>query len=177
MREEKRLADVTSSFDRFDDRSEYVLTWVEDQLVGTIKIVKDSEIGLPCEEVKSVQELRERGNVVEFGHFMTSPKWRRPAMVTQLVRYAIGYASKHLGARFIAADMFFDGETLKGFEHHFYSKIGGVPLHGPYRDTRFLNAPTSLIGYIDTHTLVHLAESSRGARKRLCQFLAGDMVI
>ena len=152
VRDQARLADVAdtaATFDRFDRQSTYILACQDAEPVGTIKVVPDSEIGLPCEDMISLASLRsgERARrLVEFGHLMTVPRARNRQIGIGLMRAALVHSLTEHAATHVLGDFFAEDDgSLRGF----YTQIGFVPVGEPYRDTRFQHAPLSVIAVLD----------------------------
>lgn len=170
---EERLSSVNSmqaTFDCYDKYGTYLLAYDKDKPVGAIKIITDSPLGLPCEAITNLEELRQQGaRLVEFGHLITSPDMRGARVVIDLIREAIVFAITRCRATHMLADMFFDQDRPKGFNGHVYNRLGFDIQYGPYNDHRFLNAPQSLIVMLDHTKLAEREEIETGAIKRLLQ--------
>src|SRR5262245_13495754 len=104
VEKEGRLSDIASmkdTFDRYDPVAEYLLTRNGRAAVGTVKVIRDSAHGLPCEAITDIADLRSTARVVELGHFITAPSQRSSALVLAMVRSAVQHAVEILGARFL----------------------------------------------------------------------------
>lgn len=150
VQDQERLTDTSqtaATFDRFDAYSYYLLAYSGAEPVGTIKIVPDSKAGLPCEDVAQVEPLRAGHRLVEFGHLMTLPDVRNRKVGMRLMREALVHSVREHDVTCILGDFFVD--DLDGRLRDFYTDIGFVPVHGPYRDTRFTGAPLSMVAALD----------------------------
>ncbi|NUQ95942.1 MAG: GNAT family N-acetyltransferase [Streptomyces sp.] len=158
VRDQGRLvdaADTAATFDRFDPHAVYILACQGTEPVGTVKIVPDSQAGLPCEDVVDVGELRAGNRLVEFGHLMTVPRVRKQSIGMALMREAVVLSTRRFAATHVLGDFFVeDGNGLRSF----YTDLGFVPMGEPYRDERFAGSPLSVVGALD------LAAAARGLR-------------
>lgn len=151
VEETGRLADagaMRESFDRFDHVAQYIVAYVDDRPAGSIQVIADCSIGLPCETVIPLREIRSRGIPVEFGHLITVPGFRSTGIAMTVMRAGLAYAVRHLQATHIIGDFFVDNSDI-GELHEFYRTIGFEPLTKPYADTRFSGAPLSVIAVLD----------------------------
>lgn len=169
---DSRISEVSSfaeTFDRFNRQAAYFLAFRQDQPIGTLKLIDDSEQGLPCEEIASLAHLKKLGRCVEVGHLIVLPEFRKSRVSMYLFREATHYSASQLGARFLIGDVFIDG-SKQNFEHDFYHMMGFENVHGPYRDHRFLESPLSLIISLDLEKLPLYARTAEGTRKKLFTF-------
>lgn len=171
-----RLATTESSFDRFNSAAEYLVWGRKDSAKGTIKIILDSEIGLPCEKFVAIENLRSVGKVTEFGHFITDESVRSTPLVLKMMQEAVTHCYLHHNCRFIIGDMFLAENRAGNFDKHLYSQLGATPLYGPYNDHRFLNSPLSLIWVVDVDDMIRQLPHLEGVRRRLLIAILRDIL-
>jgi predicted GNAT family N-acyltransferase len=147
------VADFSETFDRWDEHARYILAYVNDVPIGTVKVIPDSVLGLPCAEFVDLKALRALGRPVEFGHLIVRSEARGSGIGVQLMRAAFRFSVAELGATHIIADLFLDKRDTSSF----YRMIGFEVLHGPYRDPRFNGAPESLLMIADIRRIVENA--------------------
>lgn len=150
VQDQERLSDTAqtaATFDRFDAFSDYIVGYSGTEAIGTIKIVPDSPSGLPCEDVADITALRSGHRLVEFGHLMTLPGMRNHKVGMRLMREALVHSARQHQVTCILGDFFVD--DLDGRLRDFYTDIGFLPVHGPYRDPRFTGAPLSMVAALD----------------------------
>lgn len=174
VRDQHRLTDVTdtiTSFDRYDAQSRYIVAYQDGRAVGTIKVVPDSPAGLPCDGVVDLAGLRGGNRLVEFGHLMTLPEARRNGIGMMLMREALIHSVRTCRVTHILGDFFVDdfGEL-----RDFYTEIGFRPLHAPYRDSRFQDAPLSLVAVFAVTDAAARATTEEGRASRLLQYFFHD---
>src|SRR4051794_7372389 len=153
VRDQGRLGDVddmAGTFDRFDSRAVYLLAEERSgsvaEPVGTVKIVEDSPLGLPCEDMVDLAGFRPGKRLAEFGHLMTIPQIRNRNVGMRLMREALMHSVTRLGATHVLGDFFAEADgSLRGF----YTDLGFVGLGEPYQDARFKDAPLSVVGALD----------------------------
>ncbi|GHF52403.1 hypothetical protein GCM10010218_37330 [Streptomyces mashuensis] len=176
VRDQGRLADAAdtaATFDRFDPHADYVLAYAGDEAIGTVKVVPDSDAGLPCEDMVDLGPLRTAGNrLTEFGHLMTLPEVRGRKVGMALMREALVHSVSVHGATHVLGDFFADEEAggLRGF----YLEIGFTAVQEPYRDTRFQGAPLSVVGVLDVRAAAARARTAAGADVPLLQYFFHD---
>ncbi|MFF4414506.1 GNAT family N-acyltransferase [Streptosporangium sp. NPDC001559] len=164
-------ADTADTFDRFDAHADYIVAYQGAEAVGTVKIVPDSVAGLPCEDVVDVASLRAAGRLVEFGHLMTLPQVRHREIGMALMRRGLVHSVTRHGATHVLGDFFAEaGGGLRSF----YTEIGFVALHEPYRDVRFREAPLSLVAVLDLAGAAARARTEAGRGNRLLQYFFHD---
>ncbi|MEU9340156.1 GNAT family N-acetyltransferase [Streptomyces sp. NPDC048278] len=162
--------DMAATFDRFDAYADYILARLDGEPVGCIKVVRDSELGLPCQDVADLTEFKDGHRVVELGHLMTRPDVRHQMLGMALMREGLLHGIRH-GATRLVGDFFVDdtGE-LRGF----YRSLGFVALCKPYPDERFAGAPLSLVGGLDFAGAADRVPGSHGKERQLLEYFFGD---
>jgi hypothetical protein len=90
-------------------------------------------------------------------------------VVLELLREAFAYCHNELQATHVVGDVFLD----KTRGDAFYRRVGFKPIHGPYQDSRFLDAPLSMIVMLRVADVIPLMRRARGSRKELFRFLTG----
>ncbi|MEV8633635.1 GNAT family N-acyltransferase [Streptosporangium sp. NPDC051023] len=164
-------ADTAETFDRFDAHAEYIIAYQEAEAIGTVKVVPDSEAGLPCEDVVDIASLRAGGRLVEFGHLMTLPQVRNREIGMSLMREGLVHSVTKYGATHVLGDFFAEeGGGIRSF----YTEIGFVALHEPYRDVRFKDAPLSLVAVLDLADAAARARTEAGRGSKLLQYFFHD---
>ena len=159
--------DFAGSFDRYTERSHWFIALIDDTVVGTVKVIGDSKIGLPFEAIVGNGHRGPGDVVVEIGHLLAMPGSSTRYIVMDLLREATAYSRNELGATHLVGDVFLD----KTRGDAFYRRVGFKPLHGPYRDDRFLNAPMSMILKLRCADVAPLMRRSTGTRKELLCYL------
>jgi hypothetical protein len=163
-------SDFVNSFDRYNDESVwFVAVGSSGQALGTAKVIRDSEKGLPYESVMGRQEKGPEDRVVEIGHLITLASESTRRVVLELLREAFAYCHNVLQATHVVGDVFLD----KTRGDAFYRRVGFKPIHGPYQDSRFLDAPLSMIVMLRVADVIPLMRRARGSRKELFRFLTG----
>lgn len=157
--------DLTESFDLFDAKAVHLLAEQDGEPVGTIKVVPDSELGLPCEQMVTLDGYRPGRRLVEFGHLMTIPRVRSRRIGMDLMREALLLARSDFGATHVVGDFFAEdtGDGLRGF----YTALGFTPLAPVYRDARFKDAPPSVVGALDLAAAARRQADRAGAPREL----------
>ncbi|MEU8953449.1 GNAT family N-acetyltransferase [Streptomyces sp. NPDC048518] len=172
VQDQERLTDTAQTadtFDKFDAQAYYLLAYAGTEAVGTIKIVPDSPAGLPCEDVADLGGWRTGHRLVEFGHLMTLPDVRHHKVGMRLMREALVHSVQTHQVTCILGDFFVD--DLDGRLRDFYTDIGFVPVHGPYKDPRFTGAPLSMVAALDVPEAVRRCkEAGAGANRVLGYF-------
>lgn len=174
VREQGRLAtpsDMSQTFDRFNDHAAYVLAEIDGESVGTIKVVNDSPLGLPCEDVVDLDEFRFGHHVVELGHLMTDPRIRGQRVGLGLMRSGLVHAVRQFGATRLVGDFFADGPSAL---RSFYQALGFIPIGAPYRDERFSLAPLSVVAGLDLAGATARAKDAAGSIGGLMRFFFDD---
>jgi hypothetical protein len=85
----------------------------------------------------------------------------------ELLREAFAYSCNELRATHVVGDVFLD----KTRGDAFYRRVGFKPIHGPYQDDRFLDAPLSMMVMLRVADVAPLMRRARGTRKELFRFL------
>jgi GNAT superfamily N-acetyltransferase len=160
VNEQRRLirdAAVRNDFyEKFESQSIYFIAYADGDPVGTLKVISDSSIGLPCERESNLANLRRPGNkLVEFGNFISVPKFRSRGLGFLLLKEALGFSVVCLQATHILADIFIDDATSLGaryFLERGFTQVGEV-----YSDERFNDCPQSMVVVLDV---------KEGARRR-----------
>lgn len=164
-------SDTSDTFDRFDGNAVYILAADGAEPVGTIKVVPDTEAGLPCEDMVDVAALRPGNRLVEFGHLMTVPRARGRAIGMALMRTALLFSIAEYAATHVLGDFFAEKDGgLRGF----YRQIGFVPVGPAYRDVRFLGAPLSVVAVLDLPDAGRRARADREKRNTPLQYFFHD---
>jgi GNAT superfamily N-acetyltransferase len=112
VQDQGRLAsasDMSKTFDRFDGHAAYFLAEINGEPVGTIKVVDDSPLGLPCEAVVDIDEFRSGHHLIELGHLMTDPRIRGQRVGLGLMRSGLVHAVRQFGATRLVGDFFAEG--------------------------------------------------------------------
>jgi len=161
------IDDFAGSFDRYTKRSHWFIALIEGEVVGTVKIIGDSEIGLPFEAIIGTSHRGPGDTVVEIGHLLAISGPSTRFIVMDLLREATAYSRNALGATHLVGDVFLD----KTRGDAFYRRVGFHPLHGPYRDDRFLNAPMSMMLKLCMADIPALIRRSTGMRRELLCYL------
>ena len=136
--EDKRINsvdDFAESFDRYNSHSTYFLAFYKDQAVGTIKVIEDSPIGLPCDEVTNIDNWKNKGKVVEFCHLIVLPEFRKSNVVFHLMREALKYTIETINAKYILADSFLDKKNHLKASY----LLGFIEIFGPYKDLSLIH--------------------------------------
>ncbi len=164
-------ADMADTFDRFDPYADYLLARVDGEPAGCIKVVRDSELGLPCEGEADLTEFKDGHVVVELGHLMTLPSVRKQLLGMGLMRAGLLHGILWHGATRLVGDFFVDrsGELLG-----FYRTLGFIPLCEPYRDERFAGAPLSLVAGLDFADAAKRLAGSTGKKRALLEYFFHD---
>jgi predicted GNAT family N-acyltransferase len=162
--------DMAGTFDRFDAFADYILARLDGEPAGCVKVVRDSELGLPCEDVADLTEFKNGHRVVELGHLMTRPDIRHRMLGMGLMREGLLHGIRW-GATRLVGDFFVDdtGE-LRGF----YRSLGFVALCDPYSDERFAGAPLSLVAGLDFAGAADRVPGSQGKEHQLLEYFFGD---
>ncbi|MCI4066853.1 GNAT family N-acetyltransferase [Micromonospora sp. R77] len=166
------VADTAATFDRFDGHATYLLAEDGTEAVGTIKVVPDGEIGLPCDDVVDLAFLRRPGNrLVEFGHLMTLPRIRQQSVGMALMRAALVHSVARHRATHVLGDFFADDT---GGLRPFYLQVGFVAVGEPYPDERFHNAPLSVVGVLDVEAAARRCRAPENRDNRVLQYFFAD---
>lgn len=150
------VEDMSSTFDEFDKQAIYLLGYQDDVAVAAVKVIEDGCRGLPCEFAADISEYRRHGKVVEFGHLITERRFRKKGIGVQMMKAALDLCYYDLDAKFITGDFFVEPE-FNGRYHPFYDDIGFLPVTPVYQDSRFSNAPPSMVGVLDIDACIRSA--------------------
>ncbi len=159
--------DFAESFDRYNSHSTYFLAFYKDQAVGTIKVIEDSPIGLPCDEVTNIDNWKNKGKVVEFCHLIVLPEFRKSNVVFHLMREALKYTIETINAKYILADSFLDKKNHLKASY----LLGFIEIFGPYKDSRFGNSPESSLIILDISKLYNIYRTAKGEKRKLLEFV------
>lgn len=144
------IEDTKDTFDKYDQYGTYLVAYREAMPLGAVKIIRDSQLGLPCESTAkltvNLNEHRATGRLVEFGHLVSAPEARSQGVGMHLMRHGAIFSIKKLKATHILGDFFADEN---GQFQPFYTRLGFVPISEPYQDVRFAGAPLSIVGMVD----------------------------
>jgi N-acyl amino acid synthase FeeM len=169
---ENRIGEETGfygSFDRYNDYSKWFLAMCEGRAAGCVKVIRDSDIGLPYETIIG-RKKRAPGQVIaEIGHLLSLSGPMSAPVVLGLMRESFAYCVNQLGATHVVGDVFLD----KSKGDAFYRRIGFTTLHGPYPDPRFVDAPLSMIIILEVASLAPRMQQSKGMLKDLLCYLTG----
>ncbi|MFI1970540.1 N-acyl amino acid synthase FeeM domain-containing protein [Streptomyces cinnamoneus] len=103
--------------DRYDAYSTYLLARVEDEVVGTMRLVRDSPQGLPVEQFVDIDDLREGRRLIECQRLMIHRDYRNkrwpafPYGVFGALSKACVHWAVMTGMTHILADLFADTKT------------------------------------------------------------------
>ena len=163
--------DMTDTFDRFDAYADYLIARTNGEPVGCVKVVRDSERGLPCEGEADLTEFKHGHSVVELGHLMTLPTVRNQMIGMGLMRAGLLHGILRYGATRLVGDFFVD---KSGGLIGFYRMLGFVPLSEPYADERFAGAPLSLVAGLDFAGAEERIGVCEGRRRQLLEYFFHD---
>jgi predicted GNAT family N-acyltransferase len=166
--------DTKDTFDKYDQYGTYLVAYADATPIGAVKIIRDSELGLPCESTAKLTvdlaALRAAGRLVEFGHLVSAPEVRSQGVGMHLMRHGLMFSVGKLKATHILGDFFADPD---GNFQPFYARVGFRPISEPYRDVRFSGSPLSIVGMVEIETGFKIwREGSEGQRKLLEYFLS-----
>jgi GNAT superfamily N-acetyltransferase len=174
VHDQARLGDVNdmaTTFDRFDANAVYLLALHGDVPIGAIKVCRDADGGLPCEDIVDLGQLRSNGRPVEFGHLMTIPRMRNQAVGLGLMRAALVHSVVEYRSTHVVGDFFIDDV---GRLRAFYTMIGFVPVGEPYRDERFKGAPLSVVALLDLNAAAARRHTATGREQALLHYFFHD---
>jgi putrescine aminotransferase len=163
------VGDFAGSFDRYNDHSKWFIAMSEGRALGVVKVIRDSELGLPYEIILGRGSRDPSDVYAEIGHLLSISGPQSQPVVLGLMREAFAYCSNELGATHVVGDVFVDKRRGDAFYH----RIGFTTLHGPYKDDRFLNAPMSAIVVLKVADLAPLMRRCEGTLKELLRYLTG----
>ena len=169
---ENRIGEETGfygSFDQYDNYSKWFLAMSEGRAVGCVKVIRDSDIGLPYETIIGRQKRAPGKVVAEIGHLLSLSGPMSTPVVLGLMRESFAYCVNQLGATHVVGDVFLD----KSKGDAFYRRIGFTTLHGSYHDPRFVDAPLSMIIILEVASLALRMRQSKGMLNDLLCYLTG----
>ena len=108
---ENRIGEETGfygSFDRYNDHSKWFLAMSEGRAVGCVKVIRDSEIGLPYETIIGHQKRAPGQVIAEIGHLLSLSGPMSAPVVLGLMRESFAYSVNQLGATHVVGDVFLD---------------------------------------------------------------------
>lgn len=139
--------------DKYHPHSAYLLAIKDETPIGTMRIVLDSQVGLPIEQFFVLGPLKESQKFAESQRLIVSPTFRNRkvkgapyGMWAALIKACVHYCFLHR-VSYVLADVFTDAANLpmvKKFERIGFHKIGC-----PFQDTE-LDAPGSSIAMLLT---------------------------
>jgi predicted GNAT family N-acyltransferase len=167
--------DTKDTFDKYDQYGTYLVAYSQGKAIGTVKVIRDSALGLPCESeaelTVNLHELRTHGRLVEFGHLVSAPEVRMQGVGMQLMRHGLMFSIAKLNASHILGDFFADAD---GNFQPFYARVGFRPISKPYRDVRFTGSPLSIVGLAEIAPAFKMwRDGTEQQRKVLDFFFAG----
>lgn len=171
--ESKRIAATDDLQESFDGYRAYTTEFVvrsRGRLIGTVRVIRDSEAGLPCGKTVDFAPYRRMGDIAEFGHLLLDPEFRNSGAILLLLREAYRYCRYTLRARFIFGDIFVD-TTPDGGINGFYKLLGFSECGPRYPDNRFLGSPMSVVMVFDDSTTDSRAAALRGYSRRIMHYL------
>jgi predicted GNAT family N-acyltransferase len=171
--------DTKETFDKYDQHGTYLVAYGDAGAIGAVKIIRDSDLGLPCESTARLsvdlnQYRAQGGRLVEFGHLVSAPEVRSTGVGMLLMRKGLMFSINELKATHLLGDFFADDE---GNFQPFYTLVGFQPICAPYRDVRFAGSPLSVVGMVDVEAGMKLwREGSESQRQMLEYFLGQDQL-
>jgi GNAT superfamily N-acetyltransferase len=150
--------DLADTFDKYDPHATFFLAEDEVGPAGTVKVIRDSGIGLPCEfiaDMADVTGLRARGTLAELGHLLTVPRLRGRQVGMELMRMALIYSVRACRATHITATILTDE---RGVMRPFYRELGFVAIGEPRPIPSFRKGQLGIAAFLD------LAEAARVSR-------------
>ena len=139
--------------DKYHPHSAYLLALKNETPIGTLRIVLDSEVGLPIEQFFVLGPLKESQKFAESQRLIVTPNYRNRkvkgapyGMWAALIKASVHYCFLHR-VSYVLADCFTDAANLpmvKKFERIGFHKIGC-----PFQDTE-LDAPGTSIAMLLT---------------------------
>lgn len=86
-------------FDKFDEHSiHFVALDNNDNIVGTIRLIKDSELGFPTEEEFNLKEIMKKDNrkkTIEVSRLMTTKEYRKSFLSNDLYKAIYKYSNQN----------------------------------------------------------------------------------
>jgi predicted GNAT family N-acyltransferase len=169
------IDDTKDTFDKYDRYGTYLVAYSGAAPIGTVKVIRDSEIGLPCESTAkltvNLADYRAKGRLVEFGHLVSAPEVRSRGVGMQLMRFGLMFSVARLKATHILGDFFADES---GRFQPFYSRIGFKAVSEPYRDVRFAGSPLSVVGLVEIEAAFQIWREGSEDQRKLLDFFLSD---
>lgn len=139
--------------DKYHPHSAYLLAIKDETPIGTMRIVLDSQVGLPIEQFFVLGPLKESQKFAESQRLIVSPTFRNRkvkgapyGMWAALIKACIHYCFLHR-VSYVLADVFTDAANLPMVEK--FERIGFHKIGCPFQDTE-LDAPGSSIAMLLT---------------------------
>lgn len=169
------IDDTKDTFDKYDQYGTYLVGYLDGVPIGTVKIIRDSELGLPCESearlTVNLNDYRANGRLVEFGHLVSAPEVRSQGVGMQLMRHGLMFSVKKLKATHILGDFFANED---GSFQPFYARVGFRPICEPYRDERFAGSPLSVVGLVEIEAAFKIWREGSESQRKLLDFFLTD---
>lgn len=167
--------DTKDTFDKYDQYGTYLVGYIDGAPIGAVKIIRDSELGLPCESTArltvNLNDYRTNGRLVEFGHLVSAPEVRSQGVGMQLMRHALMFSLGKLKATHILGDFFANED---GSFQPFYARVGFRPICEPYRDVRFAGSPLSVVGLAEIEAGFKMWREGSESQRKLLDFFLTD---
>ena len=139
--------------DKYHPHSAYLLAIKDETPIGTMRIVLDSQVGLPIEQFFVLGPLKESQKFAESQRLIVSPTFRNRkvkgapyGMWAALIKACVHYCFLHR-VSYVLADVFTDAANLPMVEK--FERIGFHKIGCPFQDTE-LDAPGSSIAMLLT---------------------------
>lgn len=139
--------------DKYHPHSAYLLAIKDETPIGTMRIVLDSQVGLPIEQFFVLGPLKESQKFAESQRLIVSPTFRNRkvkgapyGMWAALIKASVHYCFLHR-VSYVLADVFTDAANLPMVEK--FERIGFHKIGCPFQDTE-LDAPGSSIAMLLT---------------------------
>ncbi len=116
---------VACNYAAFDD---------DGSVVGSVRVVPDTPLGLPLERCSSLGNYRQGRQLVEVCRLAVDPKWRSLNLAGLLMKAAYQCA-KSMGASHIVLDTYIDRRRRT---YRLYSRMGFEALGEPHPDPNYL---------------------------------------
>ena len=139
--------------DKYHPHSAYLLAIKDETPIGTMRIVLDSQVGLPIEQFFVLGPLKESQKFAESQRLIVSPTFRNRkvkgapyGMWAALIKACVHYCFLHR-VSYVLADVFTDAANLPMVEK--FERIGFHKIGCPFQDTE-LDAPGTSIAMLLT---------------------------
>jgi GNAT superfamily N-acetyltransferase len=162
------VTDLAGMYDRYDPHSTFFLA--EDALgpAGTVKVVRDSVLGLPADMIADLADLRGRGRLAEVGHLLTMPRVRGQEVGLGLMRLACIHAVRACRATHVVGTLLTDSRGTLGA---FYRDLGFAPVTGPCHLPGLRDGQLGVVTVVDVAAAVRMSRTAAGqAGERLRYF-------